>query len=33
MKRYPGAKHELVNELNRDEVIDDIMRFVEEVTA
>jgi alpha-beta hydrolase superfamily lysophospholipase len=33
MKRYPGAKHELVNELNRDEVIDDIMRFVQEVTA
>ncbi len=33
MKRYPGAKHELVNELNRDEVIADIVHFVENVTS
>ncbi|MFO8065137.1 MAG: alpha/beta hydrolase [Spirochaetota bacterium] len=32
MKVYPGARHELVNELNRDEVIDDIARFVARVT-
>lgn len=29
IKIYPNAKHELVNELNRDEVIEDIVRFVE----
>ena len=33
MKLYPEAKHELVNELNRNEVIEDIVRFVEDVTA
>ena len=30
---YPGARHELVNELNRDEVIDALVTFVERVTA
>lgn len=29
IKIYPGARHELVNELNRDEVIEDIVKFVE----
>ncbi len=29
IKIYPGARHELVNELNRDEVIEDIVAFVE----
>jgi alpha-beta hydrolase superfamily lysophospholipase len=28
---YPGARHELVNELNRDEVIDAIATFVERI--
>ncbi len=30
---YPGAKHELVNETNRDEVLTDLFAFVERVTA
>ena len=30
---YPGARHELVNELNRDEVIGALVTFVERVTA
>jgi alpha-beta hydrolase superfamily lysophospholipase len=30
---YAGARHELVNETNRDEVIDEIARFVSRVTA
>lgn len=30
---YPGARHELVNELNRDEVIDALATFVVRVTA
>ncbi|MEM8747752.1 MAG: lysophospholipase [Actinomycetota bacterium] len=29
---YEGARHELVNETNRDEVIDEIVRFVTRVT-
>ncbi|MEM9465619.1 MAG: hypothetical protein AAGA90_09605 [Actinomycetota bacterium] len=29
---YEGARHELVNETNRDEVIDEIARFVARVT-
>jgi alpha-beta hydrolase superfamily lysophospholipase len=28
---YPGARHELVNELNRDQVIGEILAFVERV--
>lgn len=32
-KLYPGAMHELVNEINRDEVITDITRFVERVAS
>ncbi len=31
MKTYPGARHELVNELNRDEVIEEIAGFVSRV--
>lgn len=30
---YPGARHELVNELNRDEVIAALVSFVERVTG
>lgn len=30
-KIYPGAKHELVNELNREEVIEEIESFVKDV--
>ncbi|MDJ0924622.1 MAG: alpha/beta hydrolase [Acidimicrobiia bacterium] len=30
---YPGARHELVNELNREEVIDALATFIERVTA
>ena len=30
---YPGARHELVNEFNRDEVIATLATFVERVTA
>jgi alpha-beta hydrolase superfamily lysophospholipase len=30
---YPGARHELVNETNRDEVIADLLAFVHRVTA
>lgn len=33
MKRYPEAKHELVNELNREEVIGDIAGFVDELSG
>lgn len=29
MKLYPGARHELLNELNREEVYDDISRWLE----
>jgi alpha-beta hydrolase superfamily lysophospholipase len=31
IKTYPGARHELVNELNRDEVIEEISGFVARV--
>jgi alpha-beta hydrolase superfamily lysophospholipase len=31
MRVYPGARHELVNELNRDEVIRDLIRWCERV--
>lgn len=31
IKTYPGARHELVNELNRDEVIEEIAGFVARV--
>ncbi|MDF1595605.1 MAG: lysophospholipase [Acidimicrobiia bacterium] len=31
MRVYPGARHELVNELNRDEVIRDLMQWCERV--
>lgn len=30
MKMYPGARHELLNETNRDEVMKDIFRWIEE---
>jgi alpha-beta hydrolase superfamily lysophospholipase len=25
---YPGAQHEVLNETNKDEVLDDVVRFV-----
>ncbi|MGE4424851.1 MAG: lysophospholipase [Solirubrobacteraceae bacterium] len=31
--RYPGARHEVFNETNRDEVLDELACFVDEVTA
>ena len=30
MKLYPGARHELLNELNRDEVMNDILTWIDE---
>ena len=30
---YPGARHEILNETNRDEVLDDVGRFVDRVLA
>lgn len=33
VKTYPGAQHEIFNETNRDEVIDDVIGFVEGVLA
>ena len=30
---YPGARHELVNETNRDEVIEEIAGFVRRLTS
>lgn len=30
---YPGARHELVNETNRDEVIEEIARFVDRIAS
>ena len=30
---YEGARHELVNETNRDEVIDEIAAFVTRITG
>ncbi|SMC64818.1 alpha/beta hydrolase [Janibacter indicus] len=29
-KRYPGARHEIFNETNREEVLDDVLAFVHE---
>ena len=29
-KRYPGARHEIFNETNREEVLDDALAFVHE---
>ena len=28
IKVYPGARHELVNEINQDEVLDDIAHWI-----
>ena len=28
LKLYTGARHELLNEINRDEVFDDILTFI-----
>ena len=30
MKLYPGARHELLNELNREEVMNDILTWINE---
>ncbi len=30
---YPGAKHEVYNEINRDEVLDDLVSFIDRVLA
>ena len=30
---YEGARHELLNELNKDEVYDDVLRFIETYTV
>lgn len=30
-KVYPGARHEIFNELNRDEVVDDVLAFIRRV--
>ena len=30
---YPGAKHELVNETNRDEIVAELLGWVAEVTT
>ena len=28
MNVYPGAQHEVLNEINKDEVLDDVARFL-----
>lgn len=33
VKTYPGARHEILNETNRAEVVDDLIRFVEGMLA
>ncbi|AXV07485.1 Lysophospholipase [Euzebya pacifica] len=33
VRLYPGGRHELLNETNRDEVTDDILAFLDRVTA
>ena len=33
LKLYPGARHEVLNETNREEVYSDILRFINAVTA
>jgi len=33
LKLYPGARHEMPNETNRDEVFADVVRFAESVLA
>ena len=33
MKIYNGARHEIINELNKDEVYDDVLGFYEGVLA
>ena len=30
---YPGARHEIFNETNRDEVLADTLEFIDRVTA
>lgn len=30
MKLYPGARHEVLNEVNREEVFEDILRWLTE---
>jgi len=30
VKLYPGGRHEMINEINRDEVMDDLLRWLEE---
>ena len=32
-RRYPGARHEILNETNRDEVMDDIVEWLDERLA
>ena len=32
-KLYPGARHEIFNEINRDEVLDDVVAFIERALA
>ena len=33
VRLYPGGRHELLNETNRDEVTADILAFLDRVTA
>lgn len=33
MKLYPEARHELLNELNRDEVMSDIVGWMDKILA
>ena len=30
LRLYPGARHELLNEINREEVYEDVLRFFRE---
>ena len=32
-KVYPGARHEIFNETNRDEVLDDVIAFIDRAIA
>ena len=33
IKLYPDARHEILNELNKDEVYSDFLAFIDRVTA